>query len=241
MDSWNSQHQKPTFRCRHWWSAYVNDSFLNGKALLHGRQPWVLLKLRYGRFPDGFSIDFLQFLDGTLAGLRQIREQHWERHGAKWWLHLIGLLSEASQHAPKKWELDTEVAVLRALDELDAKRQIINELDSCRLASVPTTYIQDLLPRALVDELLKFVRTSPLGEFRLRLKLRLEAPTCFPWNDGKDHPNLSVLLMANMKRKHPLGGSQQFDGNCDFNPAPPRFWMIWRKAFKCFMQPQGFT
>ena len=141
----------------------------------------------------------------------------------------------------KKWELDTEVAVLRALDELDAKRQIINELDSCRLASVPTTYIQDLLPRALVDELLKFVRTSPLGEFRLRLKLRLEAPTCFPWNDGKDHPNLSVLLMANMKRKHPLGGSQQFDGNCDFNPAPPRFWMIWRKAFKCFMQPQGFT
>lgn len=115
-----------------------------------------------------------QFLDGTLAGLRQIREQHWERHGAKWWLHLIGLLSEASQHAPKKkLELDTEVAVLRALDELDAKRQIINELDSCRLAS--TTYIQDLLPRALVDELLKFVRTSPLGEFRLRLKLRLEA------------------------------------------------------------------
>lgn len=87
---------------------------------------------------------------------------------------MIGLLSEASQHAPKKkLELDTEVAVLRALDELDAKRQIINELDSCRLAS--TTYIQDLLPRALVDELLKFVRTSPLGEFRLRLKLRLEA------------------------------------------------------------------
>eukprot|EP00435_Cladocopium_sp_Y103_P050180 s923_g15.t1 len=56
-------------------------------------------------------------------GLRQIREQHWERHGAKWWLHLIGLLSE----------------------DMDA--------------------------RSLVDELLKFVRTSPLGEFRLRLQM----------------------------------------------------------------------
>ena len=43
----------------------------------------------------------------------------------------------------KKLELDTEVAVLRALDELDAKRQIINELDSCRLASflLPTSRI----------------------------------------------------------------------------------------------------
>lgn len=30
---------------------------------------------------------------------------------------------------------------------------------------------QDLDPRALIDELLKFVRTAPLGEFRLRLKL----------------------------------------------------------------------
>lgn len=95
------------------------------------------MKFRYGRFPDGFSIDLVPISkNGTLAGLRQIREQHWERHGAKWWLHLIGLLSEASQHAPKKeWELDTEVAVLRALNELDAKRQIMNELDSCRLAS----------------------------------------------------------------------------------------------------------
>ncbi|CAK8990765.1 Midasin (Dynein-related AAA-ATPase mdn1) (MIDAS-containing protein) [Durusdinium trenchii] len=56
-------------------------------------------------------------------GLRQIREQHWERNGSKWWLHLIGLLSE------------------------------------------------DMEPRALVDELLKFLRTSPLGEFRLRLQM----------------------------------------------------------------------
>ena len=28
------------------------------------------------------------------VGLRQIREQFWERNGSKWWLHLIGLLSE---------------------------------------------------------------------------------------------------------------------------------------------------
>lgn len=33
--------------------------------------------------------------------------------------------------------------------------------------------IEDMEPRALVDELLKFLRTSPLGEFRLRLQLRL--------------------------------------------------------------------
>ena len=28
------------------------------------------------------------------GGLRQIRERFWERSGSKWWLHLIGVLSE---------------------------------------------------------------------------------------------------------------------------------------------------
>ncbi|CAE7306236.1 mdn1 [Symbiodinium natans] len=56
-------------------------------------------------------------------GLRQIRERFWERNSSKWWLHLIGLLSEAA--------------------------------DS----------------RSLVDELLRFMRTAPLGEFRTRLQM----------------------------------------------------------------------
>eukprot|EP00439_Symbiodinium_sp_Y106_P081285 s348_g20.t1 len=56
-------------------------------------------------------------------GLRQIRERFWERNGSKWWLHLIGLLSEAA--------------------------------DS----------------RSLSDELLRFIRTAPLGEFRARLQM----------------------------------------------------------------------
>lgn len=98
------------------------------------------------------------------------------------------------------------------------------QLKNWTVADWHLSYIQDLLPRALVDELLKFVRTSPLGEFRLRLKLRLEAPTGFHGNDGKHHPNLTVLLMVNMKRTHPFGGSQRFDGNRDAKMTPTRFF-----------------
>eukprot|EP00928_Gymnodinium_smaydae_P041433 TRINITY_DN28040_c0_g1_i1.p1 TRINITY_DN28040_c0_g1~~TRINITY_DN28040_c0_g1_i1.p1 ORF type:complete len:2790 (+),score=586.78 TRINITY_DN28040_c0_g1_i1:730-8370(+) len=52
--------------------------------------------------------------------LRRARERHWERQGAKWWLHVVGFLADAK----------------------DA--------------------------RTLVDELLRFLRVSPLGQFRLR-------------------------------------------------------------------------
>merc|ERR1719253_2110831 len=59
--------------------------------------------------------------------LRQIRERHLERQGAKYWLHLVGLLADAQG------------------------------------------------PRALVDELLRFVRTSTIAQFKLRMRMLIAA------------------------------------------------------------------
>eukprot|EP00927_Polykrikos_kofoidii_P046061 TRINITY_DN40248_c0_g1_i1.p1 TRINITY_DN40248_c0_g1~~TRINITY_DN40248_c0_g1_i1.p1 ORF type:complete len:2544 (+),score=680.20 TRINITY_DN40248_c0_g1_i1:328-7632(+) len=55
--------------------------------------------------------------------LREARERHQQRQGAKWWLHVIGILADASD------------------------------------------------PRKLVDELMRFLRISPVAQFRLRLKM----------------------------------------------------------------------
>ena len=69
---------------------------------------------------------------------------------------------------------------------------------------------KDMDARALVDELLKFVRTSPLGEFRLRLKLSMQwvgwsLCVCKVWKDHNYPQSQAFKTHQNITLQHTKG------------------------------------